>query len=80
MLKAQNCLNDKTVARIVFNQITKQAILEAVANPRDLEQSLIDAQQARQALDYLVGFKLSPLLWKNPHGTISWRVQSLRYV
>ena len=77
MLKGQGLLKDKTVARIVFNQITKKAILDAVANPRELEQTLIDAQQARRALDFLVGFKLSPLLWKKIRtGLSAGRVQS----
>lgn len=77
MLKDQGALEGKAVARIVFNQITKKAILEAVANPRELAQELIDAQQARRALDYLVGFKLSPLLWKKIRtGLSAGRVQS----
>ncbi|MEC8882303.1 MAG: type I DNA topoisomerase [Pseudomonadota bacterium] len=77
MLKDQGLLKDKVVARIVFNQITKKAILDAVANPRELEQTLIDAQQARRALDFLVGFKLSPLLWKKIRtGLSAGRVQS----
>lgn len=77
MLKEQGCLDGKSVARIVFNQITKKAILDAVANPRELSQELIDAQQARRALDYLVGFKLSPLLWKKVRtGLSAGRVQS----
>ena len=50
--------------RIVFNQITKKAIRAAKDQPRDLLMPLVDAQQARRALDYLVGFHLSPLLWK----------------
>ena len=77
MLKDQGYLKDKSVARIVFNQITKKAILDAVAHPRELSQELIDAQQARRALDYLVGFKLSPLLWKKIRtGLSAGRVQS----
>lgn len=77
MLKDNGCLDGKSVARIVFNQITKKAILEAVAHPRELSQELIDAQQARRALDYLVGFKLSPLLWRKIRtGLSAGRVQS----
>lgn len=77
MLKDQGYLEGKQIARIVFNQITKKAILDAVANPRELSQELIDAQQARRALDYLVGFKLSPLLWKKIRtGLSAGRVQS----
>lgn len=52
--------------RVVFHEITKNAVLDAVAHPREIEMDLVDAQQARRALDYLVGFNLSPLLWKNP--------------
>lgn len=50
--------------RVVFHEITKNAVLDAVAHPREIEMDLVDAQQARRALDYLVGFNLSPLLWK----------------
>jgi DNA topoisomerase-1 len=68
---------DIEVHRVVFNQITKHAIKEALAKPRQLSQSLIDAQQARRALDYLVGFNLSPLLWKKiRRGLSAGRVQS----
>lgn len=77
LLEEKGLLKDKTVNRIVFNQITRRAILEAVENPRDLAQNLIDAQQARRALDYLVGFKLSPLLWRKiRRGLSAGRVQS----
>ena len=63
-------LKDKKLAekipfyRVEFSEITKHAILDAVANPRDLSMDLVNAQQARRALDHLVGFTLSPLLWK----------------
>src|SRR3989344_2939612 len=62
----QQLLNipDKKEKRIVFHEITKKAIEAALANPRDLDQKLVDAQQARRVLDRLVGYKLSPLLWK----------------
>lgn len=77
LLEEQGLLTDKSVHRIVFNQITRRAILEAVDNPRELAQELIDAQQARRALDYLVGFKLSPLLWRKIRtGLSAGRVQS----
>jgi len=49
---------------VVFHEITKRAVTEAIENPKALSEDLINAQQARRALDYLVGFKLSPLLWK----------------
>ena len=50
--------------RVVFHEITKKAIIDAVAHPRKISMELVNAQQARRALDYLVGFNLSPLLWK----------------
>ncbi|WP_407275675.1 DNA topoisomerase I [Halothiobacillus sp. DCM-1] len=77
LLNEAGLLKNKTVRRVVFYEITKKAVQEAVANPRDLSQPLINAQQARRALDYLVGFNLSPLLWKkiNP-GLSAGRVQS----
>ncbi len=77
ILKEQNLLENKTVHRVVFHEITKNAIQEAVANPRELSMDLINAQQARRALDYLVGFNLSPLLWKKVRrGLSAGRVQS----
>ncbi|HUX82847.1 MAG TPA: DNA topoisomerase I [Halothiobacillus sp.] len=77
LLNEANLLKNKTARRVVFYEITKKAVQEAVANPRDLSIDLINAQQARRALDYLVGFNLSPLLWKkiNP-GLSAGRVQS----
>ena len=77
LLNEAGLLQHKTTRRVVFYEITKKAVQEAVANPRDLSQPLINAQQARRALDYLVGFNLSPLLWKkiNP-GLSAGRVQS----
>jgi DNA topoisomerase-1 len=66
------------IHRIVFHEITKQAVLNAVANPRDLDMDLVNAQQARRALDYLVGFTLSPVLWRKLPGSKSaGRVQSV---
>lgn len=77
LLEERGLLQNKTIHRIVFNQITRSAITEAVDNPRELAQDLIDAQQARRALDYLVGFKLSPLLWRKIRtGLSAGRVQS----
>src|SRR5574340_693729 len=64
--------------RVVFHEITKHAIIEAVENPRDISQELVDAQQARSVLDYLVGFNLSPFLWKKiRYGLSAGRVQSV---
>lgn len=77
ILKDKGLLENKPVHRVVFHEITKKAIREAVANPRELSIELVDAQQARRALDYLVGFNLSPLLWKKiRQGLSAGRVQS----
>lgn len=77
LLKNKKLLKDKTVGRVVFHEITKKAIREAVDNPRELAMELVNAQQARRALDYLVGFNLSPLLWKKiRRGLSAGRVQS----
>ncbi len=77
LLKDKKILKDKEVRRVVFHEITKRAIQDAVAHPRELSTDLINAQQARRALDYLVGFNLSPLLWKKiRRGLSAGRVQS----
>lgn len=77
ILKQKKILGDKPVHRVVFHEITKKAVTEAIENPKALSTHLIDAQQARRALDYLVGFKLSPLLWKKiRRGLSAGRVQS----
>ncbi|MGD8341022.1 MAG: type I DNA topoisomerase, partial [Gammaproteobacteria bacterium] len=77
VLKDRNLLDDKKVQRVVFHEITKRAINEAIEHPRELSNSLVGAQQARRALDYLVGFNLSPLLWKKVRrGLSAGRVQS----
>ncbi len=77
LLKARRQLGKKPVHRVVFNEITKRAVQDAVAHPRELSYDLVNAQQARRALDYLVGFNLSPLLWKKVRrGLSAGRVQS----
>ncbi len=77
-LKEQNAIKDIDVKRVVFHEITKGAVLEAMQHPRDLDEGLIDAYQARRALDYLVGFTLSPVLWRKLQGSRSaGRVQSV---
>ena len=77
LLKERKALDGKDVHRVVFHEITKQAVQEAVDNPRQLSSDLVGAQQARRALDYLVGFNLSPLLWKKvQRGLSAGRVQS----
>lgn len=77
LLEKRKGLKDKTISRVVFYQITKSAVQEAIANPREIAMNLVHAQQARRALDYLVGFTLSPLLWlKIRPGLSAGRVQS----
>ena len=77
LLREKNALNGKPVHRVVFHEITKDAVQEAIAHPRDISSDLVSAQQARRALDYLVGFNLSPLLWKKvQRGLSAGRVQS----
>jgi DNA topoisomerase I len=77
-LKSRKAINGAEVKRVTFNAITKTAVLEAMANPRDLDIELVDAYLARRALDYLVGFNLSPVLWRKLPGSRSaGRVQSV---
>lgn len=77
LLNERGLLEGKAVYRVVFHEITQTAVLEAVANPRQVSLDLVNAQQARRALDYLVGFNLSPLLWKKiRRGLSAGRVQS----
>jgi DNA topoisomerase I len=77
ILQSKKLIKDKILKRVVFNEITKTAVNEAIASPRDISMPLVNAQQARRALDYLVGFNLSPLLWKKiRRGLSAGRVQS----
>lgn len=76
--KKRGALKDKEIERVVFNAITKKSILEAMQQPRQIDQELVDAYLARRALDYLVGFNLSPVLWRKLPGSRSaGRVQSV---
>ncbi len=77
-LESKKALKDIPVERVVFNAITKKSILEAMENPRALDEPLVDAYLARRALDYLVGFTLSPVLWRKlPGARSAGRVQSV---
>jgi DNA topoisomerase-1 len=77
ILKARRLLKNKKLKRVVFYEITQSAVQEAVNKPRDISMPLVNAQQARRALDYLVGFNLSPVLWKKiRRGLSAGRVQS----
>ena len=77
-LKEALQLDDSVTKRIVFREITKDAVLNAISNPRKINQSLVDAQQARRILDRLVGYKISPILWRKVKGGLSaGRVQSV---
>ena len=78
VLKDKKVLRDKPVERVVFNAITKQAVEEAMRHPRPIDEPLVDAYLARRALDYLVGFTLSPVLWRKlPGARSAGRVQSV---
>ena len=78
VLKEKNALKKQTVERVVFNAITKQAVTEAMKHPRSIDAALVDAYLARRALDYLVGFTLSPVLWRKlPGARSAGRVQSV---
>ena len=81
VLRSKKLLKDKPVSRVVFNAITKSAISEAMLNPRQIDEPLVDAYLARRALDYLVGFTLSPVLWRKLPGSRSaGRVQDRKSV
>src|SRR5208337_444897 len=78
ILKNKKLLKDKRVDRVVFNAVTKDAILQAMRSPREIDEALVDAYRARRALDYLVGFTLSPVLWRKlPGARSAGRVQSV---
>jgi DNA topoisomerase-1 len=78
VLKEKKALTSQPIERVVFNAITKQAVTEAMAHPRKIDQALVDAYLARRALDYLVGFTLSPVLWRKlPGARSAGRVQSV---
>ena len=78
LLQDRNLIAGKPVERVVFNEVTKTAILAAMAQPRELDTELIDAYRARRALDYLVGFSISPVLWRKlPGARSAGRVQSV---
>jgi len=77
-LNEKKLLKDKEVERVVFNEITKKAVIHGIENPRQIEPLLVDAYMARRALDYLVGFNISPILWtKLPGSKSAGRVQSV---
>ena len=79
VLKSKKAIKSATkIERVVFNAITKNSVLEAIQKPRQIDMDLVNAQQARRALDYLVGFTLSPVLWRKLPGSKSaGRVQSV---
>ena len=78
VLDQKKLLKDRKIERVVFNEITKKAVTKGIANPRDIEPKLVDAYMARRALDYLVGFNISPILWtKLPGSKSAGRVQSV---
>jgi DNA topoisomerase-1 len=78
LLKERKALTSQPIERVVFNAITKQAVTDAMAHPRKIDQALVDAYLARRALDYLVGFTLSPVLWRKlPGARSAGRVQSV---
>ena len=77
-LNEKKLLKDKEIERVVFNEITKKAVIHGIENPRQIEPLLVDAYMARRALDYLVGFNISPILWtKLPGSKSAGRVQSV---
>ena len=78
VLQAKGLAQSTPIKRVTFNEITKSAVLDAIAHPREIDQDLVDAYMARRALDYLVGFSLSPVLWRKlPGAKSAGRVQSV---
>ena len=77
ILKAKKLLTDKPVYRVAFHEITKKAVQAAIENPREIDKNLVDAYLVRRALDYLIGFGISPLLWRRNLGKSAGRVQSV---
>lgn len=77
ILTAKKLLKGKKVYRVAFHEITKKAVLAAIENPREIDQNLVDAYLVRRALDYLIGFGISPLLWRRNLGKSAGRVQSV---
>ena len=77
ILKSKKLLTDKKIYRVAFHEITKKAVLAAIENPREIDDNLVDAYMVRRALDYLIGFGISPLLWRRNLGKSAGRVQSV---
>lgn len=77
ILKAKRALDGKKVYRVAFHEITKKAVTDAIAHPREIDKNLVDAYLVRRALDYLIGFGISPLLWRRNLGRSAGRVQSV---
>ena len=77
ILKNKRLLKDKTVYRVAFHEITKKAVQAAIESPREIDTNLVDAYLVRRALDYLIGFGISPLLWRRNLGKSAGRVQSV---
>ena len=77
ILNDKHVLDGKKVYRVAFHEITKKAVLDAIAHPREIDQDLVDAYLVRRALDYLIGFGISPLLWRRNLGRSAGRVQSV---
>ncbi|MDE6250912.1 MAG: type I DNA topoisomerase [Alphaproteobacteria bacterium] len=77
ILRAKKLLSGKKVYRVAFHEITKHAVQDAIANPREIDENLVDAYLVRRALDYLIGFGISPLLWRRNLGKSAGRVQSV---